>query len=234
MKAMFLRVGIDKGGDGVLAPIFEDGSFEFIPISEDDFFSKEMRTYKNTIGRSGKPLSTYLPRVIENYTMHFDPEFSTFTYGDPTSKRKYLLKLKPDDLLIFYAGLSPYKNNIYKTALYILGYFFIEKVIDFNKLSKREIEECSKLYPNNSHIKRQEDIKDLVIIVGNQQNSRLLDEAILISKIKIDKIGRNYHAVSDEMEKLLGISGSIQRSIPPRFVYDCVYLNNLKIILNIK
>lgn len=36
MKAMLLRVGIDKGCGGVLAPIFEDGSFEYIPIPESD------------------------------------------------------------------------------------------------------------------------------------------------------------------------------------------------------
>lgn len=90
---MLLRIGIDKGTDGALSPIFEDGSFEYIPISEGDPKLKEDRTYKNTIGRSGRPLSTYLPKVIENRTMHFDPEFETFTYGNPTLKRKYLLKL---------------------------------------------------------------------------------------------------------------------------------------------
>ena len=103
MKATLLRVGIDKGTDGALAPIFDDGSFEYIPISESDAKSKEDRTYGNTIGRSEKPLSTYLPEEIENRTMHFDPEFDTFTYGDPTYKRRFLLKLERGDLLVFYA-----------------------------------------------------------------------------------------------------------------------------------
>ena len=47
MKALLLRVGIDKGTDGALAPIFKDGSFEYIPISEGDPESKEDRTYRN-------------------------------------------------------------------------------------------------------------------------------------------------------------------------------------------
>lgn len=34
MKALLLRVGIDKGYGGCLAPIFRDGSFEYIPIPE--------------------------------------------------------------------------------------------------------------------------------------------------------------------------------------------------------
>ncbi len=234
MKAMLLRIGIDKGTDGTLAPIFEDGSFEYIPISERDPQSKENRTYRNTIGISGKALSTYLPKKIENRTMHFDPELETFTYGDPTSKRKYLLKLENGDLLVFYAGLTPYRNKKHKEALYIIGYFTIEKVIDFNRLSKSEIEKCYKLYPNNAHIKRSYDTEDLVIVVGDKSRSKLLDKAVLISKTKLEKRRRPYQAVSPEMEELLGISGSIQRSIPPRFIKNENNITDLKQILGLQ
>lgn len=229
---MLLRIGIDKGTDGILAPIFQDGSFEYIPISEgDDSQSKEDRTYRNTIGRKGKCLSTYLPKRIENKTMHFDPEFKTYTYGDPTIKRKFLLKLNKDDLLVFYAGLSPFQNNNHMTALYIIGYFAIQQIIDFNVLSQKEIEEYYQLYPNNAHLKRSHDTKDLVIAIGDGSRSRLLDKAILISETKYDKIGRPNQAVSREMETSLGISGSIQRSIPPRFIRNDGNINNLKNIL---
>lgn len=231
MKAMLLRIGIDKGTDGTLGPIFENGSFEYIPISEGDSKSKEDRTYKNTIGRSGKTFSTYLPKGIESRTMHFDPEFETFTYGDPTSKRKYLSKLEADDLLVFYAGLTPFENKKHNEALYIIGYFTVEKVIDFNQLTKKDIGKCYQLYPNNAHLKRSYNTKDLVIIVGNESRSKLLNKAILISQAKYDKNGKRYHAVSKEMEISLGISGSIQRSIPPRFIRERENINNLKHIL---
>lgn len=228
---MLLRVGIDKGTDGTLAPIFEDGSFEYIPISEGDPQSKEDRTYRNTIGRSGKPLSTYLPKRIENRTMHFDPEFESFTYGDPTSKRTSLLKLEKDDLLVFYAGLTPFRNRKYKEALYIIGYFTIENVIDFNQLTEKEIEKCYQFYPNNAHLKRSYDTKDLVMVVGCKDKSKLLDRAILISQTKYSKNRRPYQVLSGKMEKLLGISGSIQRSIPPRFIINENNIGNLKHIL---
>jgi len=231
MKALLLRVGIDKGTDGALGPIFHDGSFEFIPISEGDSKSKEDRAYKNTVGRGGTPLSIYLPKRIEDRRMHFDPEFATFTYGDPTSKRAYLLKLEKGDMLVFYAGLSPYQTNKYKTALYLIGYFAVDKIIDFNKLSKEEINECYNLYPANAHLKRSYDTRGLVIIVGNKNQSKLLNKAILVSELKSDKRGRQYQGVSKDMEKLLGIAGSIQRSIPPRFIYGGIHLSNLKEIL---
>jgi hypothetical protein len=231
MKAILLRIGIDKGTDGTLAPIFQNGSFEYIPISEGDSQSKEDRTYKNTIGRTGKLLSTYLPKGIENRTMHFDPEFETFTYGDPTSKRNYLLKLRKEDMLVFYAGLSPFQNNKHKTALYIIGYFAVKEVLDFNQLSQKEIEGYYQLYPNNAHLKRSYDTEDLVIVIGDKIRSKLLDKAVLISQPKYDKRGRTYQAVSSMMEELLGISGSIQRSIPPRVITKEHNFKNLQQIL---
>lgn len=230
MKAMLLRIGIDKGTDGTLGPIFEDGTFEYIPMSE-SFQSKEHRTYRNTIGRWGRPLSTYLPQEIEDKIIHFDPEFETFTYGDPTIKRKYLLKLQKGDILVFYAGLTPFRNNKYKEALYLIGYFTIEDVVDFNQLSEHEMEKCYRLYSNNAHLKRIDYPEDLVIIVGSKIRSRLLDKAILISQTKFDKRGKPYHAVSKAMETSLRVSGSIQRSVPPRFITIRENLENLKHIL---
>lgn len=232
MKAMLLRVGIDKGTDGALGPIFEDGTFEYIPMSE-SFQSKEHRTYRSTTGRCGHPLSTYLPREIENKIIHFDPEFETFTYGDPTLKRKYLLKLEKDDLLVFYAGLTPFKNDRYKEALYVIGYFTIEYVVDFNQLSEPEMEKCYQLHSNNAHLKRIDYPEDLVIVIGIKIRSRLLDNAILISQTKYNKKGKPYQAVSKSMETFLGISGSIQRSIPPRFITNRENLDNLKHILGL-
>ena len=55
MKALLLRVGADTGekGGGFRAPIFNDGSFKYIPIPEEEP-SSERRTY-------GKLFSNYVP-----------------------------------------------------------------------------------------------------------------------------------------------------------------------------
>ncbi|MCE5215089.1 MAG: hypothetical protein LLF83_10280 [Methanobacterium sp.] len=231
MKAMLLRVGIDKGSGGCLAPIFQDGSFEYIPIPETEE-TKEIKTFKNTQGVKNKPFAAYIPEKIHELPIHFDPEFETFTYGDATSKRKSLLKLDENDLLVFYAGLEPYMNNKFSSALYIIGYFKVKEIIDFNKLETQEIIQYSKKYSNNAHIKRINGFENLVIIAGDKK-SKILDKAILISEPKLNKLGRPYHAVSPVMEKLLGIKGSIQRSIPPRFIEDPSYLENLNKLLNL-
>ena len=199
---MLLRVGIDKGCGGALSPIFSDGSFEYIPIPESNPETRETRTYQNTFGRTNKPLSEFLPSKICQNKMHFDPEFETFTYGDPSSKRKSLLKLNKNDLLVFYAGLTPYQNDKYPNALYIIGYFVVENVVNFNELSEEESFIFCNWYSINSHVKCN-DLNNLVIIEGNKNKSKLFSKAILISKPQLNKIGRTYHAVSPEMEKLL-------------------------------
>ncbi|NQE45486.1 hypothetical protein C5S31_05640 [ANME-1 cluster archaeon GoMg2] len=239
-KALLLRVGIDKGTGGALGPIFEDDTFEYIPIPEKSSNTKENRTYKDLFDRYGNSLSTYLPEVIGNKVIHFDPEFETFTYGDPTSKRNALLQFKKDDLLVFYAGLTQYKkNDEYKKGLYIIGYFTVEKVIDFCKLTDENVERCFQRYPNNAHLKRSYESKQemreitgerlgLVMVVGDKKGSEILKKAILISEPRKDKKERTYQAVSKEMEALLGIQGSIQKSVPPRFIREEKNLSNLK------
>jgi hypothetical protein len=218
MKALLLRVGIDKGSGGTYGPIFEDGSFEFVPIPE-TYRSCTATTYGERIGRKGKPLSTYVPPALRHVPMHDDPEFETCTYGDTTAKRRYLLELSEEDLLVFYAGLKPFNhdNDDYPEALYFIGYFTIEHVIDFNWLSASERAAYRQRYPSNAHIKRGYAFENLVIVVGSK-NSRLLHHARLISQKKPDTSARPTYALSPEMEELLGITGFIQRSIPPRFV----------------
>jgi Nucleotide modification associated domain 3 len=231
MKAMLIRVGIDKGSDGVLAPIFSDGSFEYIPLSETDEKSGETRSYHRIIGRTGKPLAKYLPSKICSRKIHYDPEFHTFTYGDRGMKGKYLLKLEHEDLLVFYAGLTPYDNDFFPEGLYIIGYFTVNEVLDFSNISDEVMETIRHSYPHNSHLKRISERKEMVMVVGDPYNSRLLENAVLISKKRLNSIGRFYNAVSPAMENLLGIKGSIQRSIPPRFIIEKEHLRNLKKIL---
>ena len=56
MNALLLRVGIDKGCGGTLAPIFDDGSFEFVPIPE-SVSAPGALTYKQDWEEGEAPLS---------------------------------------------------------------------------------------------------------------------------------------------------------------------------------
>ena len=184
-----------------------------------------------TIGRSGRSLSTYVLKRLQDAPVNYDPEFETFTYWDPTTvKRNYLLKLDKGDLLVFYAGLKPYENSVYDTALFLIGYFTIDRIIDFDK-KKEQIPAYCEEFTNNAHVRRDNWYYKLVIATGDKKKSRLLDRAVKISERRPNKAGRLTYATSAEMEQYLGINCFIERSVPPRFIEGETHLDNLKKLL---
>jgi hypothetical protein len=90
-----LRVGIDSGSGGMVGPLFADGTFEFVPIP--DSTGLDERTYGNHMARTGEPLSRFFPparqAAMRSQSMHLDPEFASFTYGDPTPPKAGLRHL---------------------------------------------------------------------------------------------------------------------------------------------
>src|SRR3990170_1193907 len=122
MKVVLLRVGIDTGSGGTYGPIFADGSFEFVPIPG----GFDSRKYGNTRGSSGRYFIDYFPPRLRarmaGEPMHVDPEFATFTYGDPTAPKAGLRRLECGDILAFYCGLKGW-NCPAPPALYLVAYF---------------------------------------------------------------------------------------------------------------
>ena|ERR1700674_2327197 len=225
MQVVLLRVGIDTGSGGIHGPLFSDGSFEFIPIP-DSFRSKgvDKRTYGNTTGKSGRKLVDYFPEArrekVFDQSIHFDPEFETFTYGDPTRPKALLRQLSEGSLLVFYAGLQGWDFDS-SPALYIVGCFEVERAglatPDFSQA------EVAGMFQHNFHVMHRdvfEDQKDHLVLVKGNTNSRLLKKAVKISTLGTDKNGRPLHRLAPEMQKVFGdFNGntSIQRS-PPRWV----------------
>ena len=221
MKVVLLRVGIDSGCGGIQGPPFRDGSFELICIP--DRKGADPRTYGNTVGRCGRPLLDFFPRSarhkLASQSMHVDPEFETFTYGDPTRPKAGLRRLRPGDLLIFYAGLEGYDFDA-PPALYLVGYFEVTAAglaCDF------EQEEIEREFGQNFHVRHkavyQAQRHDLLLVKGGD-GSRLLRNAVCISQIAADVDGRPLKVLSEDMQQIFGKFGgrnSIQRS-PPRWV----------------
>lgn len=213
-KALLLRVGIDKGSGGDYGPVFEDSSFEFIPIPEKN--PKRIvnpQTFSQIYGRQRQPFSYYVPK-LKDAIPHFDPEFETFTYGDSTPKRRSLLKLHKGDYLVFYGGLKPWGHILLPQGLYFFGYLVVEEVIFFGQLEDAERKKKANEVQKNAHIARKNPAwNDLVIIKGSKQ-SRLLTKAYMISTRGTDRAGRPLLILSKGMENRTGLSGSIQRSSP--------------------
>lgn len=222
MKVAMLRIGIDAGSGGMQGPLYRDGTFEYIPIP--DGFGKDERTYGNTTGKHGKKLVEYFPEVrrakMKDQAIHLDPEFDTFTYGDPTPPKAGLRNLQQGDMLIFYCGLEGWGDFKSPPALYLMGYF---EIMAARRASAFPESEMQNLFSKNYHVKHRDiyerQKRDLVLVKGSFQ-SRLLNKAVCLSVIGQDRIGRPLKVLSPEMQKVFGgFDGKIsfQRS-PTRWV----------------
>jgi hypothetical protein len=102
VKVVLLRVGIDTGCGGIHSPLFRDGTFEFVPIP--DSRGLDERTYGNSKGRAGRVFAEYFPERHQEkarlQAMHVDPEFESFTYGDPTPPKRNLHPLPTGSILM--------------------------------------------------------------------------------------------------------------------------------------
>jgi len=102
MAGYLIRVALDltsDGGEG-LGPIATNGEFDYVPIPE-QCDSTEMRTYSSAETRLGTSFSQYA-RVPSDSTLHFDPEFDNYTYGEVgDNKCNSLTKLDEGDMLVF-------------------------------------------------------------------------------------------------------------------------------------
>jgi hypothetical protein len=224
MKVALLRIGIDTGSGGMHGPLFHDGSFDYIPIP-DGFgdVGVDRRTYGNTTGLMGRKLVEYFPEsrrvAMANRSIHFDPEFVTFTYGDPTPPKAGLRHLEKGDMLIFYCGLKGWDFKS-EPALYLMGYF---EVLTAGKPDDFGDQETRKLFKNNFHVRHQSVFdrqREQLVLVKGSESSRLLKKAICISVIGHDRIGKPLKVLSHEMQKIFGtFKGrlSFQRS-PTRWV----------------
>jgi hypothetical protein len=250
MKALLIRVGFDGGWGGIRGPIFDDGHFLFIPIPEDE---KECGRIKNPTRYSDIPaLSKYMPNDIlkssgkniriEDCIVHNDPEFETFTYGDHTSKGRggAVKTLQPGDYIIFFAGLVPYKKDTYvnrslcsirkkqsafEIKICVVAYFRVAWVKMYSDITEQERKQIK-----NTHLKRNPQDEDLIIVKGDEKDSRFFKKAFCVSKPGKNKAGSRYYVTSDKFKDMTGITGQIQRGY--RKILDEEKVKNLIEVLN--
>jgi hypothetical protein len=223
MQVVLLRVGIDTGAGGMHGPLFKDDSFEYIPIP--DGWDMDPRTYGNTKGRHGHSFVDYFPvprhAKVFKQAIHYDPEFTTYTYGDPTpGPKSSLRRLVEGDLLAFYGGLEGWGFQC-APALYLIGYFEVLRAGLAPSFTSREMQ---RLFGSNFHVKHREilaDQRERLVLVKGGTGSKLLHKAVRISSLGRNCDGRPLHRLLKEMQEIFGdFDGytSIERS-PPRWVF---------------
>ncbi len=202
-------------GFGGLGPLFPDGRFEYVSIPENPKKTCSRSLHFSQIpARSGGMLDRFVRPRYRLAAAHYDPEFDTFTYGDPTpNKRRQLLRLARNDMLVFYAGLRP-PDQRRGSRLYVIGYFTVENVHDVTTVEPWPPTGLKQLWAN-AHFRRRDPDVGLVVVEGSQRDSRLLERAVALSDDR--------QSVLPEMERRLGLTGSVMRAgagrwIPPMHV----------------
>jgi hypothetical protein len=210
-QVVLLRVGIDADCGGIQGPLFKNGTFEF--VCSPDRKRVSIHTYGNLVGRNGRYLVDYFPesnkKQMAEQPVQIDPEFETFTYGDPTASKQSLQQLQPGDFLVFYCGLQEWdsasgSNYERRPALYLAGYIEVAlagmaAAFDVNVLQSQ--------FRNNFHVRYPsvfEQQKNNLVLVKGGMGSRLFNKAHRISAKGKDEAGKPRKMLLHRMQKVFG------------------------------
>lgn len=134
-KIFLVNVGANRSHP-FSSPIFQDGSFEFIPIPEAKPGPHSVRYCDLRSYRDPKnDLLSFVPPRYHKVPCHNDPEFVTFTYGDLCQSKPGafgLKKAEPHDFLFFLARLVPWRDGRFvqqRAGFYLIGFLEIEHVV---------------------------------------------------------------------------------------------------------
>lgn len=171
MLGVLINVGSNSTDPNGRGRIFEDFTFEYLPIPESKKITRKVPTYQELGFAHVK--SPDLP-------VHLDPGFQTFTYGHVRrgfGDIETILRLRENDVLFFYATLQEKEG----WSIHIIGYFTNLKIYDCRKLLAKEILSFrSKGFADNAHLKRLDPSVDLLIKGG--KNSKLLKRAFPLAE----------------------------------------------------
>ena len=200
-QIIFLRVGIDRGCGGTLSPRFADGTFEYVPIPESaELIPGKGNRYTELAAKSGGTLDQF--SGSSGYA-HYDPEFESFTYGEPNAPKRFqLLKLNKGDYLVFYAGFKG--QSVAIGTCFVIGYFQVKKIHTM-PLSEDWPPPSLKHLHGNAHFKRLNRENTLVVVEGDPEKSKLLS----VSK----QLSDEHQMVMKQVEYVIGFGGSVKRAI---------------------
>jgi hypothetical protein len=228
VKAILVRIGIDHSYGAWNAPVDpETERFVYVPIP-DGAGKQYTRANAHAFDKILVPLSDFAercdvkdlrcPASLGELNMHLDPDFDYLTYGDNGTRRGAgIAVLKPDDLLVFYAGLR--SIVVQKELVYALvGLFVVEEVV-------RAVDVSVERRHENAHTRWTTISENDVIVRGKRGVSGRFERCIPIGEWR-----ENAYRVCRDMEEVWGgltvKNGYLQRSgVPPAFLNASRFYN---------
>ncbi|WP_306058885.1 Nmad3 family putative nucleotide modification protein [Natronococcus wangiae] len=197
MTVVLAGVGADSTNLGALGPLYDDGTFEYVPIPEKTRETAETETLGSWPLRGDDGVAADLTTRIEpqpvrggeaavsgealaSWPLHRDPNFEALTYGEHRTSG-YVSRLRavdPGDVVGFYAGLRRPGGD--RAHRYLIGYFTVDDVAvvtpDMPLEERRAILEA---HPDNAHAKRAREgslyLEKPVVIVDGREPGGLFE-----------------------------------------------------------
>jgi len=155
-------VGVNASHGKLRSPIFEDGSFEFIPIPEKGRWHScvdcpTLPRYCDLISNNNNDLLEFVPERYHRSRVHNDPEFTSYTYGDyPTKSPRAanLKRLKTGDFIFFLARLVKWKDGAFtdEAGFYLVGFFQVKNII--REVERKPEPSVLEEFVNSAHMQR--------------------------------------------------------------------------------
>lgn len=169
MTVVLAGIGADTTNVGTVAPLYDGGCFEYIPIPEKTRGTTETETFGSWRLRCSEGVAADLTSRIRpqpigdddlvvtgdelaGWPLHRDPNFAALTYGEHRAGYVPRLRgLEPGDAVGFYAGLS----NGDQAHRYLIGSFTVSEVaVVTPDTPTGEREAIVERFPENAHAKR--------------------------------------------------------------------------------
>ncbi len=193
MRLFVANVGVntaDARSRGLRSPVFDDGTFEFVPIKEPSRFAKSplARRYRDLScwTRPSDALATFLPKDVRDFAAHDDPDFVGLTYGDIASSRAAALaELAPGDELWFLARLWSFRDGGYAgpSAFHFVGVLDVTHNLELQAGLEGVAAAVRRRAERNAHWLRHRtgDPDPSRILVGDEKTSARFERAIEIT-----------------------------------------------------
>lgn len=206
MTVVLAGVGADTTNLGALGPLYDDGTFEYVPIPEKTSETTETETLGSWEfrydDRTAADLATRIrPRPVRDpdlvvsddelaaWPLHRDPNFAALSYGEHRSSGYVgrLQELEPGDVVGFYAGLR--RPDGERAHRYLIGYLTVDRVdVVRPDASAAERRRLLERHPDNAHAKRSRDgrcylaEKPVVLVDGREPGGLFERDPVCMSE----------------------------------------------------
>ena len=196
MRIFLVNVGANTSPEHrrLVSPLFDDGTFEFLPIPEGDrnldkntsaVHYRDLRSHREP----NRDLRRYVPERLWNAVCHNDPDLNSFTYGDACDnpKSSNLKNMERGDALLFIARLVPQAGGK-EPGFYLVGGLILDSVE--GNVTRPLTKQAAKRFARNAHVIRAQctGYWDGFWVFGGSSESRRFERGVPVTREICEKV----------------------------------------------